>query len=208
MSIQPRPWIAVLFLFIFGAVGPLRTCHADPSDDDDENGTKKNYYWQGTQLNNLSRLGSSSDFEEEQRRANAGKDGEQYLSTIREQMAHQAQRDAQKKATLAFDGQLSANAIEVAYLSPGVRVTLHAEALFDENSSSMKLGAMDTLERLNTVLGSVGQQPLQLVIADKMDDMPESKDLDAERSRVVLSMLEMSQKDTDRENLTPEILTR
>ena len=72
----------------------------------------------------------------------------------------------------------------------------------------MKLGAADTIARLSTVLKSVGQQPLQLIIADRMDEIPQARDLDAERSLVVLSMLEMSDKDTDRENLTPEVLTR
>jgi len=207
MNTQRRLWAAVFVLFVLGLAYPLLTCRADSSDDDDNNGVKKSYYWQGTQLNNLSRLGST-DFEQEQRHANEGKDGEQYLATIREQMAHQAKMDAQKKSALTFDGQLQANAIEVTYLSPGVRVTLHADALFDENSSTMKLGAVDTIARLSTILGSVGQQPLQLVIADRMDEIPQARDLDAERSLVVLSMLEMSNKDTDRENLTPEVLTR
>jgi len=72
----------------------------------------------------------------------------------------------------------------------------------------MKLGAVDTIERLRTVLDTVGQKPLQLVIADRMDEMPGSSDLDAERSLVLLSMLVMSEKDVDHEKLTPEVLTR
>jgi hypothetical protein len=200
--------VVAITALLVGLACPWRFCRADDSDEYDENGVKKSFYWQGTQLNNLSRLGNSSDFEEEQRRANGGKSADQYLSTIREQLAHQAQTDAQKKSTLTFDGQLAANAIEVTYLSPGVRVTLHVEALFDENSSTMKLGAVDTLERLQTVLGTVAQKPLEFVIADRMDEIPEARDLDAERSLVILSMLVMSDKDTDRENLTPEVLTR
>jgi len=201
--------LAVLsFLIILAAAYPWETSLADSSDAGTDNGTNKTYYWQGTQLNNLSRLGSSSDFEEEQRRTREGKDSEQYLSSIREQMAHQAHMDAQKKASLTFQGHLLANPIEVAYLSPGVRVTLHTDALFDENSTTMKMGAVDTIERLHTLLETQGQQPLQLVIADTLDDFPQSQRVDAERSLVVLSMLEMSDKDADRENLTPEILTR
>jgi flagellar motor protein MotB len=203
------PLLGAAFLFfILGAARPLPICLADSSDDYDENGVKKTYYWQGTQLNNLSRLGSTSDFEEEQRRAGEGKDTEEYLAKIRAQMAHQSQIDAQKKATLTYQGQLPDNPIDVTYLSPGVRVTLHAEALFDENSATMKMGAIDTLARLRTVLETEQQQPLQLVIADKMDDIPEARNLDAERSLVVLSMLAMTEKDAAQENLTPEILTR
>lgn len=201
--------LAVLsFLIILAAAYPWETSLADSSDAGTDNGTNKTYYWQGTQLNNLSRLGSSSDFEEEQRRTREGKDSEQYLSSIREQMAHQAHMDAQKKASLTFQGHLLANPIEVAYLSPGVRVTLHADALFDENSASMKMGAVDTLQRLRTVLETQGQEPLHLVIADTVDDMPEANDVDAERSLAVLSMLAMSKEDAVQENLTPEVLTR
>jgi flagellar motor protein MotB len=199
---------ASILFFILAAGHPLRLGAADSSDGYDENGVKKTYYWQGNQINNMSRLGSSSDFEEEQRRAGTGKEAEEYLAKIRGQMAHQAQTDAQKKASLTYQGQLPGNPIEVTYLSPGVRVTLHADALFDENSASMKMGAVDTLERLRTVLKTEGQQPLEFVIADTMDDMPQAGDLDAERSLAVLSMLAMAKEDAGQENLTPEILTR
>jgi len=209
MNVKLFPFAAVFFFSILGTASRLRLCAADSSADYDENGVKKTYYWQGNQLNNLSsRLGSSGDFEEEKRRAGVNKDSEEYLAKIRGQMSHQAGVDAQKKAALTYQGQLPGNPIEVTYLSPGVRVTLHADALFDENSASMKMGAVDTLQRLRTVLETQGQEPLHLVIADTVDDMPEANDVDAERSLAVLSMLAMSKEDAVQENLTPEVLTR
>ncbi len=199
---------ALFFLFTLGAARPWRTCRADSSDDYDENGVKKSYYWQGNQLNNLDRLGNNADFEEDQRRTREGKDADQYLASLRNQMAHQSQKNAQEKSSLMFQGQLPGNVIELTALSPGVRVTLHADALFDENSATMKVGAVETLERLHALLENEAQKPLQFVIADTMDDIPEAKSLDAERSLVVLSMLQLPGKNADQENLTPEVLTR
>jgi hypothetical protein len=207
MSVRPSCRLVLILAIAIVAAWFLPTCRADSSDEYDENGVKKSYYWQGNQLNNLSRLGNTSDFEQEQRQAQGGKSSDQYLSTIRAQMAHQGQANAQQKSALSFDGQLSSNAIEVTYLSPGMRVTLHEEALFDENSATMKLGAIDTLDRLSTLLGSTGKGPLQLVLADQTDDIPESRDLDAQRSLAVLTRLAMAQQD-NHEDLTPEILTR
>jgi flagellar motor protein MotB len=204
-----HPDLAALFvLVILGASFPFQTGLADSSDGSGDDGTTKTYYWQGHQLNNLGRLGSSADFEEEQRHAREGKESDQYLATIRERLAHQAAKDAQQKNALTFEGELSNNPVEVTYLSPGMRVTLHAEALFDENSATMKIGAMDTLDRLHALLETESQKPLQFVIADRLDDIPDAKSLDAERSLVVLSMLEMPKKGADQEDLTPEVLTR
>ena len=193
----------VCFSVLLGAGRPARLVAAD-SDDYDENGVKKSYYWQGAQLNNLSSRLGSTGFEEEQRRAAGGKDSEQYLAKIREQMAQQAKADAQKTAALTYQGQLPGNPIEVTYLSPGARVTLHAGALFDENSATIHAGAMDTLKRLQTVLDTIGQKPLLFVIADTLDDIPQAADVDAERSLVVLSLLEFTGRNSDEGDPTPE----
>jgi hypothetical protein len=199
--------LSALFFFVLVVLHPLKTCRADSSDGSDD-GTKKTYYWQGNQLNNLDRLGNNADFEEEQRRTREGKDADQYLASVREQMTRKAQKDAQEKNALTFQGQLPGDPIELTALSPGLRVTLHTDALFDENSATMKVGGMDTLERLHALLQNESQKPLQFVIADTMDDIPEASNLDAERSLVVLSMLQMPDKKSDQENLTPEVLTR
>src|ERR1035437_1896821 len=115
---------ALFYLFILGAARPWQTCLAAPSDGYDANGTKKTFYWEGSQLNNLSRLGGAPDFEEDQRRSREGKESDQYLASIREKLAHQARVDAQEKNALTFEGRLLGSPIELTYLSPGVRVTL------------------------------------------------------------------------------------
>jgi len=208
MNRKPLTLLGLVFLFALNVSFPWHSALADDSDGYDENGNKKSYYWQGAQLNNLGRLGNPGDFEEVQRRAHEGKDPDQYLSTIREQMAHKAKLDAQNKAALTFQGQLPANPIELTYLSPGLRVTLHANALFDENSATIKAGAVDILEHLNQVLETEQQKPLQFVISDAVEEDPDAANLDAERSLVVLSMLAFAAKDTNQENLNPETLTR
>jgi flagellar motor protein MotB len=199
--------LAVLFFFILVVLHPLQTSRADPSDGSDD-GTKKTYYWQGNQLNNLDRLGNNADFEEEQRRTREGKDADQYLTSLREQMTRKAQGDAQERTALTFQGQLKGDPIELTALSPGLRVTLHADALFDENSATMKVGGIDTLERLHALLQNESQKPLQFVIADTIDDFPAANNLDAERSLVVLSMLQMPTQKDNQEDLSPEVLTR
>ena len=199
--------LAALSFFILVVLHPLQTCRADSSDGSDD-GTKKTYYWQGNQLNNLDRLGNNADFEEEQRRTREGKDADQYLTSLREQMTRKAQGDAQERTALTFQGQLKGDPIELTALSPGLRVTLHADALFDENSATMKVGGIDTLERLHALLQNESQKPLQFVIADTIDDFPAANNLDAERSLVVLSMLQMPTQKDNQEDLSPEVLTR
>src|SRR5690349_9081755 len=110
------PLLAAFFIvFILGASHPWQNCLADSSDDDE--GTQKTYYWQGNQLNNLGRLANPADFEEEQRRTREGKDADQYLASVRNQMAHQAQKNAEEKTALAFQGQMPGDPIELTALS-------------------------------------------------------------------------------------------
>jgi hypothetical protein len=208
MTHKLSPWVPFLCVFAISVAHPWRICRADSSDEYDENGVKKSYYWQGSQLNNLERLGGNSDFEAEQHRAHEGKDADQYLASIRNQLARQARKNAQEKTALTFQGQLPGDPIELTALSPGLRVILHADALFDENSATMKIGVVDTLQRLYALLETTAQKPLQFVIADILDDVPEARDLDAERSLVILTMLQMPAKNADQENLTPEVLIR
>src|SRR5579871_908342 len=137
-------FISKVAIFLLPMVAVL-PCHADPSDNDD--GTTTKYYWQGSQLNNLSRLGNPDpNFEETQRKAQLDKTQDSYLATIRAQISHQTSADASKKALLMQQGMLPTDPVEVVYTPTGIDVTLHADMLFSDNTASVKTGAADILE--------------------------------------------------------------
>ena len=193
-----------------GLILAVPPCRADSSDNSTDDGTtKKVYYWQGNQINNLKRLTQGSpNFEEEQRKAGMGESKDQYLASIREQMAHQAAADAKTRNLLVYQGQLSGNPLEVSYAPGEVQVTLHTEMLFHENSTSLRIGAMDILDRLRLLLASETQKPVHLLISDRLDDGSEAPDLDADRTLMIAGLLEFPETDaSQQENLSPEPLT-
>jgi hypothetical protein len=181
---------------------------ASGASGDKDSETTETYYWQGNQLNNLNRLGGSPDFEQEQRHLKEGKEADSYLATIREQMQRQAAADAKNGNTLVFQGLSADSPIELTYTPSGIRLTLHMEALFDENSSAVKIGAVDTLVRVRNLLLNQGDKPIQLVLYDKIEDVPDVNALDAERSLYVVSLLDFPSKSAGQENLTPEPLSQ
>src|SRR6478672_11487327 len=90
--------------------------------------TDNNYYWQGTQLYNLGRLGEAFDsFEKAIQKKQNSNEAEAYLLQIRQEI--------------------------VTYLSKGyIKVVVQAKYLFDENTAALKAGAMDVINRLSDIL--------------------------------------------------------
>lgn len=197
-----------LYISFLLAMMIARPCLADSSDNGSDDGTDKTYYWQGNTINNLNRLTQGSpDFEEIQRRAKASGDADQYLSSIRAQMAHQAVSDADNKKLLTLKGELPGNPLEVAYDPSGVAATLHADMLFSENSTAIKTGAIDVLDRLRALLQqSTDQRPVHLIISDRLDDAPQVSQVDAERVLMLVGLLEFPERSANEENLSPEPL--
>jgi outer membrane protein assembly factor BamD (BamD/ComL family) len=107
--------------------------------------TDNNYYWQGTQLYNLGRLGEAFEsFEKAIQRKQNTKESEAYLLQIRQEIVNNAKKRSEEKNALNYGGNSPDTALNVSYVEKGyVRVTLQAKFLFDENSSSLKTGAMD-----------------------------------------------------------------
>jgi len=155
---------------------------ADQSDN--------NYYWQGTQLYNLGRLGEAFEsFEKAIQRKQNAKEAEAYLIQIRQEIVTNAQNH-QKEKSLNYGGDMPDTALNVNYLQKGyIRVTLQARYLFDENTASLKSASMDVIDRVADILQAKEGNHVELTLVDDLDDTQNSKDIDAERALVVFSLL-------------------
>src|SRR5256885_10416395 len=106
----------------------------DPNKPADQ--TDNNFYWQGTQLYNLGRLGEAFDsFEKAIQKKQNSKEAEAYLLQIRQEIVTNAKKRAEERQTLNYGGNSPDSALNVTYVQKGyIRVTLQAKYLFDENS--------------------------------------------------------------------------
>src|SRR5258706_11650424 len=82
---------------------------------DDKSGsadqTDNNYYWQGTQLYNLGRLGEAFEsFEKAIQRKQNTKEAEAYLLQIRQENVNNAKKRAEERATLNYGGKFPGTA--------------------------------------------------------------------------------------------------
>ena len=78
------------------------------------------------------------------------------------------------------------------YISKGhIKVTLQAKYLFDENTASLKAGAMDVLNRLGDLLSAKEGNQVELTMVDELDNTLQAKDVDAERALVVFALLNL-----------------
>ena len=134
----------------------------------------------------------STGFDEEEKKSSAGRGEDKYLSSIRAQMAHQAAVNSQESAKLNFGGQSVGSALEVQDAPDGVHVILHADKLFEENSSALRPGATEIFDRVTSLFERADKEALHFTIADAVMDGAEGKELDAERSQFILAALEFS----------------
>ncbi len=176
--------LTLAILWIAGA----RTWAADaPAADQSDS----NYYWQGTQLYNLGRLGEAFESFEKaiQRRQNV-KEAEAYLLQIRQEIVTNAKKRAEERATLNYGGSSPESALNVSYVQKGfVKVTLQAKYLFDDNTTSFKTGAMDVLNRLAELLQSKEGNRVEILVLDEMDSIPTASTVDAERTLAIFAYL-------------------
>src|SRR5437667_4631035 len=115
---------------------PVAAAAAAPAKDaTTADQTDNNYYWQGTQLYNLGRLGEAFDsFEKAIQRKQNTKEAEAYLLQIRKEIVTNAKKRAEERATLNYGGSSPDSALNVQYVQKGyIKVTLQAKFLFDEN---------------------------------------------------------------------------
>ena len=153
--------------------------------------TDNNYYWQGTQLYNLGRLGEAFDsFEKAIQRKQNSKEAEAYLLQIRQEIVTNAKKRAEERATLNYGGNSPDSALNVTYVEKGyVKVTLQAKYLFDENTASLKTASIDVLNRLADLIQAKEGNRVELIMVDDLDQTPTAKDIDAERALMVFAYL-------------------
>ena len=70
-----------------------------------------------------------------------------------------------------------------------IGVTLQTKFLFDENSSSLKAGGMDVINRLVDVLSTKEGQRIEVTLINEIDDIANVRDIDAERTLLVFSLV-------------------
>jgi flagellar motor protein MotB len=181
-------WTPVLADEAAPAAAPTSSAGASASASADQ---ENNFYWQGTQLYNLGRLGEAFEsFEKAIQRKQNSKEAEAYLLQIRQEIVTNAKKRAEERNTLNYGGGTPDTALNVTYVTKGhVRVTLQAKYLFDENTASLKAGAMDVLNRLGDLLGSKEGNQVELTMLDELDNTQQAKDIDAERALVVFALL-------------------
>jgi outer membrane protein OmpA-like peptidoglycan-associated protein len=154
---------------------------------------ENNYYWQGTQLYNLGRLGEAFEsFEKAIQKKQNTKEAEAYLMQIRQEIVTNAKKRAEERATINYSGSTPDSALNVAYLQKGhIKVTLQAKYLFDENSTSFKPAAMDVIDRLAELLQSKEGNRVELTMVDEVSNTADAKNIDAERSLLVFALLNL-----------------
>jgi outer membrane protein OmpA-like peptidoglycan-associated protein len=153
--------------------------------------TDSNFYWQGTQLYNLGRLGEAFEsFEKAIQRKQNSKEAEAYLLQIRQEIVNNAKKHSEEKNALNYGGNSPDTALNVAYVQKGyIRVTVQAKFLFDENSASLKTGAMDVINRLADILQAKEGQRVEMILVNEIDSVVNVRDIDAERALLVFSLV-------------------
>src|SRR5882672_12795589 len=129
-----------LVLMLSGILGTSGMALAADDKSATADQTDNNYYWQGTQLYNLGRLGEAFEsFEKAIQRKQNSKEAEAYLLQIRQEIVNNAKKRSEEKNALNYGGNTPDTALNVSYVEKGyIRVTVHAKFLFDENSTSLK----------------------------------------------------------------------
>ncbi len=181
-------WSVLLAAFCVlspGAQAEDRTGSADQSDS--------NYYWQGTQLYNLGRLGEAFEsFEKAIQRKQNSKEAEAYLLQIRQEIVTNAKKRSNESRALEYGGNSPDTALNIAYVEKGfIRVTVLAKFLFDENTTSLKTGAMEVINKLANVLQNKEGQRVQVTLVNELDNIVNARDVDAERALLVFSLLNL-----------------
>jgi len=190
---------AGLFLLGFGLKAFADGGDSSAASSEDNDPAHNNYYWQGPKLYNQNRLTDGGNFEEAVQRQGTRQDANAYLLQIRKQMAQEAKSQAQERAVLNYGGNSPDGALHVTYLQTGIiQVTLRTKNLFDENTASLRSGSMDVLNRLEALLESKKASQIELRMLDELDESPAARDVDAERTLAVFSLLNFKQLSAER----------
>src|ERR1700690_4400924 len=103
-------------LFAILCVLPLAAFAADDKSGSADQ-TDNNYYWQGTQLYNLGRLGEAFEsFEKAIQRKQNTKEAEAYLLQIRQEIVNNAKKRSEEKNALNYGGDTPGTAPNLSFL--------------------------------------------------------------------------------------------
>lgn len=183
--------LAAIALAFFGLAGLSYAAESQKGQGSGADQTENDYYWKGTQLYNLGRLGEAFEsFEKAIQRKQNSKEAEAYLLQIRQEIVTNAKKRSEERGSLNYTGNAPDTALNVTYLQKGyIRVILQAKFLFDENTASLKSGAMDILNRLGDIVQTNDQGRVEITVIDDIDATTNAKDIDAERALMVFSMV-------------------
>jgi len=156
------------------------------------NQADSNYYWEGTRLYNLGRLGEAFEsFEKAIQRKQNSKEAEAYLMQIRQEIVTSSKNRAKERDNIKSAGGSNPDAaINVVYVEKGhIRVFLQAKHLFDENTSTFKGGALDVMSKVADILQGRDGNRVEVTLLNEMDNIINARDVDAERALAVFAFI-------------------
>lgn len=168
---------------------------AAPAASKDASGadqTENNYYWQGTQLYNLGRLGEAFEsFEKAIQRKQNAKEAEAYLMQIRQEIVNNAKNRSKERETVNVGGGANPeSALNIVYVEKGhIRVFIQAKFLFDENTATPKAGAMDVINKVADILQNKEGNRVEITLIDELDPILHAQNVDAQRALAVYALL-------------------
>ena len=162
-----------------------------PAKDGSADQTENNYYWQGTQLYNLGRLGEAFEsFEKAIQRKQNAKEAEAYLMQIRQEIVNNAKNRSKERETVNVGGANPESALNIVYVEKGhIRVFIQAKFLFDENTATPKTGAMDVINKVADILQNKEGNRVEVTLIDQMDPILRAQNIDAQRALAVYALL-------------------
>jgi outer membrane protein OmpA-like peptidoglycan-associated protein len=163
----------------------------DKSSDAKVDQTENDYYWKGTQLYNLGRLGEAFEsFEKAIQRKQNAKESEAYLMQIRTEIVNNAKSRAKERETVNTGSANPDSALNIVYVEKGhIRVFMQAKFLFDENASTLKTGAIDVINKAADILQNKEGNRIEFTLINEMDPIPHARDIDAERALAVFALI-------------------
>ena len=196
-------WVAAVVLA--ASIGRLQAADAPAATDSSGNSADQNdnnFYWQGTQLYNLGRLGEAFDsFEKAVQKKQNTKEAEAYLMQIKQEIVQNAEKRKEERSTLNYGGNSPDNALNVSYIAKGdLRVLLQTKYIFEDNSTSLKTGGMDVINHLADLLNAKEGNHVELTMQDELDPTTNAKDVDAERALLVFSLLNIKRLEADQQS--------
>src|SRR5688572_32674990 len=112
--------ISRLSLIAMGALLFVANAAFSADQNTPQDQSDSNFYWQGTQLYNLGRLGEAFEsFEKAIQRKQNTKEAEAYLLQIRQEIVNNAKKRSDERNALNYGGNTPDTALNIAYVDRG-----------------------------------------------------------------------------------------